>query len=73
MQPIPIENKAVLERIAEMVRQREQLELLLTHTVRTAADLLEVPEGYQFDPRTCTFFPQEPAPASLEPNSSEGA
>ena len=63
-QPIAIDNPAVLARITALMQQREQIDLALTHTVRTAADFMDVPEGYQFDPQSGTFVPPAPTPAA---------
>ena len=64
--PIPVNNEAVSTRIRQMVEQRAQIDLLLNHTVRTVADLLGVPDTYQFDPQSGSFVPVQGQPEEAE-------
>jgi hypothetical protein len=63
--PIVVTKPAVLGRIADLLRQREQLDLVLNVTIRTMADMYDVPEGWQYDPSAGAFIPtrqaEEPA------------
>ena len=68
--PIPVNNEAVSTRIRQMVEQRAQIELLLNHTVRTVADMLGVPDTYQFDPQTGSFVPVQTQEAKRLRNGS---
>ena len=55
--PIAIEAPALVARMQAMLDERGKIDLILTHTIRTAADVLGIPEGYQFDPETLAFMP----------------
>jgi hypothetical protein len=70
LQPIPVTSEGALKRMADIAKQLEQLQLIQGVTLRTLADVYEVPEGWQFDPASGAFMP--PA-ESLELSSSEEA
>jgi hypothetical protein len=66
IQPIPVTSEGALARLTDLAKQQEQLQLVLAVTLRTLADVYEVPDGWQFDPAAGAFVPP-----SLELNSSE--
>ena len=66
IQPIPVTSEGAKARLMDLGKQQEQLQLVMAVTLRTLADVYEVPEGWQFDPAAGAFVPP-----ALELNSSE--
>ncbi len=57
---------ATADRIDGYMRQIEQLQLAVQETVRTAGEVLAVPDGWRYDPQRRTFVVAEAEPAPPE-------
>jgi hypothetical protein len=66
---------AFASRITGYMRQQETLNVAVQTAVATAAEMLGVPEGYQYNPEAKAFVPApaEPTPVPPPPDGAQGA